>query len=151
MNVQLRIRKLLAALRVVVSGPGPTRQQQQQRIQRLAEEIIEVARSTEADVRQLPRTAELEYVFVKTRECRVRAQQATALWRSRKDLGETAEQLHQDHWRVVTLRSELDGIMSGRRRERGTSTRSCKFATGSRPVRSRWSTISHPTRSTGLD
>ena len=40
MKVQLRLRKLLAALRVVVSGTGPTRQQQQQRIQRLAEEII---------------------------------------------------------------------------------------------------------------
>lgn len=160
MNVQLRIRKLLAMarllsplaiVRAVLAGRGPSRQQQQQRIQRLAEEIIEVARSTEADVRQLPRTAELEYVFVKTRECRVRAQQATSLFRSRKDLGDTAEQLHQDHWRVVTLRSELDGIMSGRRRERGTTTRSCKFAAGSRPVRSRWSTISNPTRTTGLD
>jgi hypothetical protein len=147
MLLSAALRRLSAAL----PRRGPSRQQEQQRIQRLADEIIEVARSMEADVRQLPRTAELEYVFKHTRECRIRAQQATSMWRARKDMAQTAEQLHQDHWRVVSLRSELDGIMSGRRRERGTTTRSCKFATGSRPLRSRWSTISHPTRPTGLD
>ena len=130
---------------------GPSLQQERLRVQRLAEEIIEVAQSMEADVRQLPRTAELEHLFAHSRECRVRAQQATSRWRMRKDLQETGEQLHQDHWRVVSLRSELDAIMSGRPRERGTITRSCRFATGSKPVRSRWSTISSPTRPAALD
>jgi hypothetical protein len=160
--VQLRNHKRLAALLDwLLSGAGmvlrllrprgPSMRQERQRIQRLAEEIIEVARSMEADVRQLPRTAELEHLFAHSRECRVRAQQATSRWRRRKDLQEIGEQLHQDHWRVVSLRSELDAIMSGRPRERGTITRSCRFATGSKPVRSRWSTISSPTRPAALD
>jgi hypothetical protein len=159
--VQLRNHKRLAAILhwllscagtvfSLLRRRGPSVQQERQRIQRLAEEIIEVAQSMEADLRQLPRTAELQHLFAHSRECRVRAQQATSRWR-RRDLQATGEQLHQDHWRVVSLRSELDAIMSGRPRERGTITRSCRFATGSKPVRSRWSTISSPTRPAGLD
>jgi neutral trehalase len=154
--VQLRKKKssgavfqwLLSPARAAVAllRRGPTRQQHQQRIQRLAEESIDVARSMEADLRDLRRSAELEQLYEHVKECRGRARQATSRWRPGKDLEETAEQLHQDHWRIVSLRSELDAIMSGRPRERGTNTRSCKFATGSKPVRSRWSTISSPTR-----
>lgn len=156
--MRLLLDKILAAA-LRLAGPaaallpqrGPTRQQEQQRIRRLAGEIIEVARSIEADARRMAPTPELEYLDGHARQCRVRAQQATSRWNAPRGLDQAAEQIHQDHWRVVTLRSELDGIMSGRRRERGSNTRSCRYATGSRPVRSRWSTLSHPTRPTGLD
>lgn len=144
------LRVARAPLALLRRGPAGSAQDQQ-RVHHLADEIIEVARSIEVDVRELPRSAELEELRAYAREWRARAQQATSRWRPRQDLEETAEQLHQDHWRVVTLRSELDAIMSGRPRERGANTRSCKFATGGKPVRSRWSTISSPTRPAGLN
>lgn len=126
------------------------RLQDEHRIRHLAGEIIDVARSIESDVRQLARTNELADIAAHARECRHRAQEATSRWR-RRNRAKVADQLHQDHWHVVTMRSELDAIMSGRRRERGTTTRSCKFAMGSRPVRSRWSTLISLTRPASLD
>ena len=109
-----------------------------------------MARSIEQDLKDLPRTTELADLASRCRERRQHAQQATSRWRS-ADASGLADRLHDDHWRMVNLRSELDSIMSGRRREKSTESRSCKFATGSKPVRSRYSTISSLTRSTTMD
>jgi hypothetical protein len=137
---------------VVVRRRKRGRHDSQDRIAHLAAEIIDVARSIEQDLRELPRTTELADLAARCKERRQRAQEATSRWRS-SDPSELADRLHDDHWRMVNLRSELDSIMSGRRREKSTESRSCKFATGSKPVRSRFSTstLSRSTTTTTLD
>jgi hypothetical protein len=114
-----------------------------ERIERLAEEIIAVAESIEADLAQLPAGSDLSNVARQcTRSRKLAEESARQRWSNLSEAEDAANRLHDDHWRVVNLRSELDALMV--RRRDGDSSRMCKFATGSKPVRSRWSsTLSH--------
>jgi hypothetical protein len=111
-----------------------------QHVQRLAAEIIEVAESMQIDVQSLPRTSDVADLARRCNECRARAEDASSRrLTSHEALEEAIAQLHDDHRRVVDLRSELDAQIA-HRRSGAPVARVCKFATGSKPSRSRWAT-----------
>lgn len=113
-----------------------------ERIERLAEEIVAIAESIEADLAQLPAGSDLTNVARLCTRSKTMAEQ-NARPRGKVDLEDVANRLHDEHWRMVNLRSELDALMV-RRRDGDSSLRMCKFATGGKPSRSRWSsTLSH--------
>lgn len=114
-----------------------------ERIDHLAEEIIAVADSIEADLAQMAAGSDLASVARQcTRSRKIAEQIVRQRWGTLVDAEDAANRLHDNHWRMVNLRSELDVLMV--RRRDGDSSRMCKFATGSKPVRSRWSsTLSH--------
>jgi hypothetical protein len=122
------------------------RTQRQEHVGRLAEEIVEVAQSIEADLHSLPRTTEAADLARRAADCRLRATAiAGSRCRTAQALNEAVGQLHEDHRRVVDLRWELDAVMAERRTGQ-PAPRSCKFATGSKPTRSRWATTGLHTR-----
>ncbi len=122
----------------------------QQHVERLAAEIVQVAQSIEVDLRSLPRTSEAAELAQRGADCRTRARQvATSRCRTPDALDEAIGQLHEDHRRIVDLRWELDAVMAERRTGQPVP-RSCKFATGSKPTRSRWATTSLHTRPSTL-
>jgi hypothetical protein len=122
----------------------------EERIERLADEIIAVAESIEADLAQLPAGSDLSHLARQcTRSRKLADQSSRQRVASVGDMEEVANQLHDDHWRVVNLRSDMDALIV-RRRDGDTNPRSCKFATGSKPARSRWSsTLSHTSSHAG--
>jgi hypothetical protein len=119
--------------------------------ERLANEIIEVAESIQIDLVDLPDRSDLMDFAHQTERCR---QQAEEAGRTRASsilaLEDAVGHLHEGHRRIVNLRSELDALLAARRRGKDVP-RACRFATGSKPVRSRWASTSSPTRSTTLD
>ena len=64
-------------------------------------------------------------------------------------LEDAVARLHDGHWAIVNLRSELDAHIAARRSGK-EPVRSCRFATGSKPVRSRFSSTGSLTRPAGL-
>jgi hypothetical protein len=126
------------------------RRQRQEHVGRLAGEIVQVAQSIEADLLSLPRTTEVADLARRAAECRVRATNiGSSRCRTAQALNEAVGQLHDDHRRVVDLRWELDAVMAERRTGH-SAPRSCKFATGSKPNRSRWATTGLHTRPSTL-
>jgi hypothetical protein len=126
------------------------RRQRQEHVGRLAEEIVEVAQSIEADLHSLPRTTEAADLARRAADCRLRATSiAGTRCRTAQALNQAVVQLHEDHHRVVDLRWELDAVMAERRTGQ-PAPRSCKFATGSKPTRSRWATTGLHTRPSTL-
>jgi hypothetical protein len=110
-----------------------------QHVQRLAGEIVEVALSIAQDLETLPRTSDAVDLGRRTGDCRQRTEDAAATRTFTEDgLERTLRQLHDDHLRIVDLRSEVDAAMAARRSGKPV-TRACKFANGSKPSRSRWS------------
>jgi hypothetical protein len=120
--------------------------------ERLAAEIMEVAESIQIDLVDLPDRSDLMDFSRQTEHCRQQAEAAARTGgNSLAALDEAVGHLHEGHRRIVNLRSELDALLAARRRGKDVP-RACKFATGSKPVRSRWaSTTSSHTRSTTLD
>lgn len=122
------------------------RRQRQEHVGRLADEIVQVAQSIEADLLSLPRTSDTADLARRAADCRVRAASiGSSRCRTAQALNEAVGQLHEDHRRVVDLRWELDAVMAGRRTGE-PAPRACKFATGSKPTRSRWATTGLHTR-----
>ncbi|MBC5785206.1 hypothetical protein H8N03_19825 [Ramlibacter sp. USB13] len=118
-------------------------------VARLAAEIVEVARSIEADLQELPRTSEAVELARRCGECRRRTTD-TASRRLRDDALEDAiGQLHDDHRRVVDLRSEVDVLMVAKRSGQPVS-RELRFARGTKPGRSRFTTTGLLTRPSSL-
>lgn len=120
--------------------------------ERLAAEIMEVAESIQIDLVDLPDRSDLVDFARQTERCRQQAEEASRTGTcSIVALEDAVGHLHEGHRRIVNLRSELDALLAARRRGKDVP-RACKFATGSKPVRSRWaSTTSSHTRSTTLD
>ena len=115
------------------------RSQRHLHVERLAAEIVEVARSIEGDLQGLPRTSEAVNLARRCMECRSRTETAAAR-RLRDDALEAAiGQLHDDHRRVVDLRSQVDVLMAAVRSGQPAS-REVRFATSSKPGRSRFAT-----------
>lgn len=126
------------------------RRQRQEHVGRLAEEIVQVAQSIEVDLRSLPRTSECADLARRAADCRLRAAGiGSSPCRTAQALNHAVGQLHEDHRRVVDLRWELDAVMAERRTGE-PAPRSCKFATGSKPTRSRWATTGLHTRPSTL-
>jgi hypothetical protein len=126
------------------------RSQRQRHVERLAAEIVQVAQSIEVDLRSLPLTSEAADLGRRGAECRTRAKEVAAGRRRTQDaLDDAIGQLHEDHRRIVDLRWELDAVMAERRTGK-PAPRSCKFATGSKPTRSRWATTGLHTRPSTL-
>ena len=109
------------------------RSDRQLHVERLAAEIVEVARSIEADLQDLPRTSDNVALTRRCGECRARAQHAASRGRLRDDALEAViGQLHDDHRRVVDLRSEADILMTAKRSGQPAS-RIVRFAPSSKP------------------
>lgn len=126
------------------------RRQRQEHVERLAEEIVQVAQSIEVDLLSLPRTTEAAELGRSAADCRLRAANiGSSRCRTAQALNQAVGQLHEDHRRVVDLRWELDAVMAERRTGQ-PAPRSCKFATGSKPTRSRWATTGLHTRPSTL-
>jgi hypothetical protein len=121
-------------------------------VQRLSAEIIEVVESMEVDLADLPERSDITTLARQADRCRQQAQVAGRAGSAAPIavLQEAAAQLHEGHRRIVNLRSELDALLAARR-EGKEVPRACRFATGSKPVRSRWASTSSHTRSTTLD
>jgi len=110
-----------------------------QHVQRLAAEIVEIALSIAHDLETLPRTSDAVDLARRCGDCRTRAEEAAGPRNiSVQGIDGALRQLHDDHLRIVDLRSEVDAAMAARRSGKPV-VRSCKFATGSKPARSRWS------------
>jgi hypothetical protein len=112
---------------------------------RLADDIASVAETIEADLSKLAGHESLEALRARCRESRERADEAFARRRTlaRLDvdiLQELVDGLHDDHRRVVNLRSEVDAALAGTR-----GSRIYKFA-----ARSRFPSSSFPTRPSTL-
>jgi hypothetical protein len=120
-----------------------------ERIERLAGDIVAIAESIEADLAQLSGGADLTNVARLCTRSKTLAEQSARLRGGTAEVEDVANRLHDEHWRMVNLRSELDALMV-RRRDGDSSLRMCKFATGGKPARSRWSsTLSHTSSHAG--
>lgn len=107
---------------------------------RLADDIVEVADTIEADLQKLKGRAEWPALGARCRECRERADQARTQWRALPAfepdaLQDLVERLHDDHRRVVNLRSEVDLALAGSRGSRIYSHVRSKFPSSSFPTR----------------
>lgn len=132
------------------SGHMRQRRYLRQRIDRLAAEVLEVADSIRGELEQFLPGSNGASLAQRCDECRVHALEATpSPWLSLEPLTKRCRHLHDVHRRIVDLRSELDAVLYAQRH--GKAARACRFATGSRPVRSRWSSTGSPTRPTSLD
>jgi hypothetical protein len=117
-------------------------------LERLASDIVDVASSIEADLGELPSDAQILALAARAVKCRRQAETASAARHaSAKGLADAVGQLHEGHWRIVNLRSELDARIAAQRSGK-EPVRPCRFATGSKPVRSRWSSTGSHTRPT---
>lgn len=128
-------------------------QEQKRHCARLADEIIEVARSVESDLFVRPSSAEIVEMRCRCASYRERAERAlraTLTHRLPDEMDRIVGQLHEDHWRMVNLRSDVDTLLAESRSARPTD-RLCKFATGSKPSRPRWSSTGSHTRPTTLE
>ena len=107
---------------------------------RLADDIGAVADTIEMDLLKLKGTASWAALSARCNECRERADQATAqarlLPRLEPDaLQDLVERLHDDHRRVVNLRSEVDLALAGTRGSKIYSQPRSKFPSSSFPTR----------------
>ena len=122
-------------------------------IVRLGVDIVSVAASIESDVARSADPASLSRISARCRECRERAQpaleDATALRQQDAQwLRMTLLQLHEDHLRIVELRSELDRALSAAAKPAPDSrSREVKF---SRSRSSCWPSSSFLTRPSTL-
>lgn len=141
---------LAAAAGWVVRRLRRQRGDRQLHVQRLAAEIVEVARSIEVDLRDLPHGNQVVDLARRCAECRSRTEETAGQRRMNEDALEDAiGQLHDDHRRVVDLRSEVDVLMVAHRSGQPVS-REYRFSTGSKPGRSRFATTSLLTRPSTL-
>ena len=125
------------------------RSERQLQMKRLAAEIVEVARSIEADLTELPRTSDVADLARRCAECRRRTSE-NANTRLKDDaLEEAIGRLHDDHRRAVDLRSEVDVLMVAHRSGQ-PSSRELRFAPSSRARGSRFATTSLLTRPSTL-
>jgi hypothetical protein len=113
---------------------------------RLADEIAAIAETIEADLGRLAGQASLTALRARCRENRERADDAFQRRRTldRLDvyaLEDLVEGLHDDHRRIVDLRSEVDSALAG---TQGKGSRVYKFS------RSRFPSSSFPTRPSTL-
>ena len=121
-----------------------------QHLERLAAEIVDVARSIEADVQALPRTSALADLARRCGDCHQRARQAARSQRlSPEALEQAIGQLHEDHRRVVDLRSEMDVMLVASRSGKPVSRAVC-YSSTSKPGRSRFATTGLLTRPSTL-
>ena len=118
-------------------------------VERLAAEIVEVARSIEVDLHELPRTSEALALGRRCSECCNRTRSAAGRRLKDEALEEAIAQLHDDHRRVVDLRSEVDVLMAAKRSGQPVS-RELRFAKSTKPGRSRFATTSLLTRPSTL-
>jgi hypothetical protein len=147
---------LLTALSLDTLAPlfGRTRQKRShwhQHVERLSAEIIEVAESIQIDLQSLPRTSEVADLAHRCNACRGRTEEVAARRLVSQEALEAAiAQLHDDHRRVVDLRSELDARIA-HKRTGVPVVRARKVATTtSKPGRSHWaSTGLHTSSSFG--
>ena len=110
----------------------------------LADDIAGVAETIEADLSRLGGHASVEALRARCRADRLRADEAFCRRRSLDRLELDAlqalvDQLHDDHRRIVNLRSDVDSALSG-----SSGSRIYKFA------RSRFPSSSFPTRPSTL-
>jgi len=121
---------------------GPTRQKRSrwhQHVERLAAEIIEVAESIQIDLQSLPRTPEVTDLARRCNACRGRTEEvADRRLVSQEALEAAIVQLHDDHRRVVDLRSELDARIAYRRTGVPVVSNRKVATTTSKPGRSHW-------------
>lgn len=143
----------LFALRIWIARQR-VRREARLHIRRLASEIIHVAGTIEADLSGMAGDSRFfSGLTARCNECRGRSEASLAstagLRRFDIDrLNRELELLHDDHRRIVDLRSDVDAALAGlRRSSSGSHSRSCKFATGSKPQRSRWSSTGFHTTS----
>jgi hypothetical protein len=143
----LGLAAVAAAVAWVVRRLRRQRGERELHVQRLAKEIVEVARSIDVDLRALPRTTEALDLARRCGECRGRTELLARRRRLNEDALEGAiGQLHDDHRRVVNLRSEVDLLMAARR-STPDSSRVVRF---SKPPRSRFVTTGLLTRPSTL-
>jgi hypothetical protein len=121
-----------------------------QHLERLAAEIVEVARSVEADLEALPQTSAVADLARRCGDCRRRAHEAASAQRLGADALQAAiSQLHEDHRRVVDLRSDVDVVLAASRSGKPVSRAVC-YANTSKPGRSRFATTGLLTRPSTL-
>ena len=121
-----------------------------QHVERLAGEIVEVARSIEQDLQALPRTSEVADLARRCRECHRRAERAATVSPIRASaLEEALGQLHEDHRRMVDLRSQIDLLLVAHRSGKPAGRAVC-FTHTSKPGRSRFATTGLLTRPSTL-
>ena len=125
------------------------RSARQLHVERLAAEIVEVARSIEVDLHELPRTSAALELGRRCSECCRRTRSAAGRRLKDEALEEAIGQLHDDHRRVVDLRSEVDVLMAAKRSGQPVS-RELRFAKNTKPGRSRFATTSLLTRPSTL-
>jgi hypothetical protein len=114
---------------------------------RLSDDIAAIAETIEADLVRLNGQPAANPLRARCRECRERADDTFA---QRRVLGmldadaleERVELLHDDHRRVVNLRSEVDSALAGAARPNGSRIYSY--------ARSRYPSSSYPTRPSTL-
>jgi hypothetical protein len=108
-------------------------------VERLAAEIVEVARSIEFDLQGLPRTSEAVNLARRCMECRSRTESAAGRRLRDEALEAAIGQLHDDHRRVVDLRSQVDVLRAAKRCGQPVNGE-VRFAASSKPGRSRFAT-----------
>ena len=107
---------------------------------RLADDIGAVADTIEADLVRLKGSASWAALDARCNECRERADQASAqrrlIVRLEPDaLQDLVEHLHEDHRRVVNLRSEVDLALAASRGSRIYSFSRSRYPSSSFPTR----------------
>lgn len=139
------------ALRAWLAGRALQRNARGQ-VVRLASEIVAVAETIVVDLVDVPRDSTIADFLARARACRQRAEatlaQNTGLRRVDLDrLNSDLEVLHDEHRRVVNLRSDVDAALAALRSGRPAYfSRSCRFVTRSKPRQSRWSSSGFHTR-----
>lgn len=107
----------LVSLAVALYLLWKTRRESQRHARRLGAEIVDVAASIELDLRNLQQHPATVIFGNRCTECRARAEQVvSSLPLSSEALTRAAGELHDDHRRIVELRSELDMFIASLRR-----------------------------------
>lgn len=114
---------------------------------RLADDIAAIAETIEADLVRLNGQSSAPALRARCRECRERADDTFAQYRvlgalDAAALEQRVEFLHDDHRRIVNLRSEVDSALAGESRPHGSRIYSY--------ARSRFPSSSFPTRPSTL-
>jgi hypothetical protein len=110
-------------------------------LRRLALDIRGVAQTIEADLAACADSGPGKVLSARCREIRLRVEAAGArvgFWRlsGTPSLKRRLEDMHEEHRRIVDLRSDADAVVAAMR-DGEREERSCKFATRSKPQRSR--------------
>jgi hypothetical protein len=101
-------------------------------LRRLGRGIIEIAESIQLDLAGLHHHAAAAVLSMRCAECRVRAEQvARELPLARDALRQALGDLHEEHLRIVQLRSELDLLIASVRRGGGANGVFCSHTSTS--------------------